>query len=113
MAPHNARGSLNIMFQLAVTIGILAAQLINYGTQARGAWGSGSLRLDVGAEWNGKPDPQQLTPCSAWGGCGARALCALTHPRHRPRPPPKQPCSTCAPTAGACRWRWAPCPRCC
>lgn len=33
MAPHNARGSLNIMFQLAVTIGILAAQLINYGTQ--------------------------------------------------------------------------------
>ncbi|GBF88955.1 sugar transport protein [Raphidocelis subcapitata] len=33
MAPHTARGSLNIMFQLAVTIGILAAQLINYGTQ--------------------------------------------------------------------------------
>ncbi|KAI8470525.1 MAG: general substrate transporter [Monoraphidium minutum] len=33
MAPHKARGSLNIMFQLAVTIGILGAQLINYGTQ--------------------------------------------------------------------------------
>lgn len=33
MAPHHARGSLNIMFQLAVTIGILGAQLINYGTQ--------------------------------------------------------------------------------
>ncbi len=32
MAPHNLRGALNIMFQLAVTIGIFAAQLINYGT---------------------------------------------------------------------------------
>lgn len=50
MAPHNRRGSLNIMFQLAVTIGILAAQLINYGTQylrpygelgAVGGWGGG------------------------------------------------------------------------
>lgn len=27
MAPHQARGSLNIMFQLAVTLGILAAQV--------------------------------------------------------------------------------------
>lgn len=33
MAPFKLRGALNIMFQLAVTIGILAAQLINYGTQ--------------------------------------------------------------------------------
>lgn len=33
MAPYNIRGALNIMFQLAVTIGILGAQLINYGTQ--------------------------------------------------------------------------------
>lgn len=33
MAPFRLRGALNIMFQLAVTIGILAAQLINYGTQ--------------------------------------------------------------------------------
>eukprot|EP00878_Enallax_costatus_P003747 GHUV01003963.1.p1 GENE.GHUV01003963.1~~GHUV01003963.1.p1 ORF type:complete len:430 (+),score=129.74 GHUV01003963.1:238-1527(+) len=33
MAPFNLRGALNIMFQLAVTVGILAAQLINYGTQ--------------------------------------------------------------------------------
>ena len=32
MAPHSIRGALNIMFQLAVTIGIFAAQLINYGT---------------------------------------------------------------------------------
>jgi MFS transporter, SP family, sugar:H+ symporter len=32
MAPFKMRGALNIMFQLAVTIGILAAQLINYGT---------------------------------------------------------------------------------
>ena len=32
MAPHSIRGALNIMFQLAVTIGIFAAQMINYGT---------------------------------------------------------------------------------
>jgi len=32
MAPHNIRGALNIMFQLAVTIGIFGAQLINYIT---------------------------------------------------------------------------------
>jgi hypothetical protein len=36
MAPYNLRGALNILFQLAVTIGIFAAQLINYGTQVRG-----------------------------------------------------------------------------
>ena len=33
MAPPHMRGALNILFQLSVTIGILAAQLINYGTQ--------------------------------------------------------------------------------
>jgi sugar porter (SP) family MFS transporter len=32
MAPHSVRGALNIMFQLAVTIGIFSAQMINYGT---------------------------------------------------------------------------------
>ncbi|GAX75106.1 hypothetical protein CEUSTIGMA_g2550.t1 [Chlamydomonas eustigma] len=32
MAPHNIRGALNVMFQLAVTIGIFAAQGINFGT---------------------------------------------------------------------------------
>lgn len=37
MAPYNLRGALNIMFQLAVTIGIFAAQLINYGVQVREA----------------------------------------------------------------------------
>jgi hypothetical protein len=31
MAPAHLRGALNILFQLSVTIGILAAQLINYG----------------------------------------------------------------------------------
>lgn len=30
-APYKYRGALNMMFQLAVTCGILAAQLINYG----------------------------------------------------------------------------------
>jgi sugar porter (SP) family MFS transporter len=32
MAPAHLRGALNIMFQMATTIGILAANLINYGT---------------------------------------------------------------------------------
>ena len=32
MAPHNVRGALNLCFQMAVTIGIFAAQMINYGT---------------------------------------------------------------------------------
>jgi hypothetical protein len=35
MAPFNARGSLNIMFQLAVTIGILGAQV---GAGHVGVW---------------------------------------------------------------------------
>jgi hypothetical protein len=39
MAPFNLRGALNIMFQLAVTIGILGAQLINFGTQHIKPWG--------------------------------------------------------------------------
>ena len=34
MAPAHLRGALNILFQLSVTIGILAAQLINYGAQS-------------------------------------------------------------------------------
>ena len=33
IAPPQLRGALNIMFQLSVTIGILAAQLINYGAE--------------------------------------------------------------------------------
>ena len=32
LAPHHLRGALNILFQLAVTLGIFGAQLINYGT---------------------------------------------------------------------------------
>eukprot|EP00879_Flechtneria_rotunda_P017824 GHRR01018683.1.p1 GENE.GHRR01018683.1~~GHRR01018683.1.p1 ORF type:complete len:512 (-),score=124.08 GHRR01018683.1:93-1628(-) len=39
MAPYQLRGALNILFQLAVTIGIFAAQLINYGTQNIYPWG--------------------------------------------------------------------------
>jgi len=39
MAPYNIRGALNIMFQLAVTIGILGAQLINFGTQRIPSYG--------------------------------------------------------------------------
>lgn len=39
VAPYNLRGAMNILFQMAVTIGILAAQLINYGTQYLHPWG--------------------------------------------------------------------------
>lgn len=40
MAPPNIRGALNIGFQMAITIGILAAGLINYGTaKIEGGWG--------------------------------------------------------------------------
>merc|ERR1712226_73789 len=40
MAPAKLRGALNIGFQMAITIGILAASLINYGTaKIEGGWG--------------------------------------------------------------------------
>lgn len=45
MAPARLRGGLNIMFQLATTIGILAASLINYGTAKVHPWG---WRLSLG-----------------------------------------------------------------
>lgn len=44
MAPYKLRGTLNILFQLAVTIGILAAQLINFGTKDM----DGGWRLSLG-----------------------------------------------------------------
>lgn len=40
MAPAQLRGALNIGFQLAITIGILVANLVNYGTnQIKGGYG--------------------------------------------------------------------------
>lgn len=40
MAPAKLRGRLNIAFQLMITIGIFAANLINYGTASiKGGWG--------------------------------------------------------------------------
>jgi hypothetical protein len=50
MAPFNLRGALNIMFQLAVTVGILGAQLINFGTQHIKPWG---WRLRWGSKGRG------------------------------------------------------------
>lgn len=44
MAPFRHRGSMNILFQLCTTIGILAAQLINYAVQD---WANG-WRLSLG-----------------------------------------------------------------
>jgi sugar porter (SP) family MFS transporter len=45
MAPYKLRGALNVLFQLSITIGILVAQLINYGTQYIPEWG---WRLSLG-----------------------------------------------------------------
>ncbi|KAK3031636.1 hypothetical protein RJ639_037384 [Escallonia herrerae] len=40
MAPYKHRGKLNICFQLSITIGILLANLVNYGTaHISGGWG--------------------------------------------------------------------------
>ncbi|GER41541.1 major facilitator superfamily protein [Striga asiatica] len=58
MAPHKLRGALNIGFQMAITIGIFAANLVNYGTakMASNGWrvslalaGAPALVMTVGA----------------------------------------------------------------
>ncbi|KAL7142732.1 hypothetical protein ABFS83_08G143700 [Erythranthe nasuta] len=46
MAPYKFRGALNIGFQLSITIGILAASILNYGfAKIKGGWG---WRLSLG-----------------------------------------------------------------
>jgi MFS transporter, SP family, sugar:H+ symporter len=45
MAPAHLRGGLNMMFQLATTLGIFTANMINYGTQHLHSWG---WRLSLG-----------------------------------------------------------------
>lgn len=45
MAPTHIRGGLNMMFQLATTLGIFTANMINYGTQNLKPWG---WRLSLG-----------------------------------------------------------------
>lgn len=46
MAPYKYRGALNIGFQLSITIGILAANILNYGfSKIKGGWG---WRLSLG-----------------------------------------------------------------
>ena len=39
MAPPHWRGGLNMLFQLATTVGIFCANLVNYGTQHIQGWG--------------------------------------------------------------------------
>ena len=39
MSPSRYRGALNIMFQMATTLGILAGQLVNFGVQNIQPWG--------------------------------------------------------------------------
>ncbi|RRT48368.1 hypothetical protein B296_00023044 [Ensete ventricosum] len=45
MAPAHLRGGLNMMFQLATTLGIFSANMINYGTEKIKPWG---WRLSLG-----------------------------------------------------------------
>ncbi|KAG6628126.1 sugar transport protein 7-like isoform X2 [Carya illinoinensis] len=45
MAPTHLRGGLNMLFQLATTLGIFTANMINYGTQKLQPWG---WRLSIG-----------------------------------------------------------------
>ena len=45
MAPAHLRGALNMMFQLATTLGIFTANMVNYGTQKLDNWG---WRLSLG-----------------------------------------------------------------
>lgn len=45
MAPAHLRGALNMMFQLATTLGIFTANMINYGTEKLQPWG---WRLSLG-----------------------------------------------------------------
>lgn len=45
MAPRHLRGALNMMFQLATTLGIFTANMINYGTEKLNPWG---WRLSLG-----------------------------------------------------------------
>ncbi|KAK4781321.1 hypothetical protein SAY87_017427 [Trapa incisa] len=45
MAPAHLRGALNMMFQLATTLGIFTANMINYGTEKLRPWG---WRLSLG-----------------------------------------------------------------
>lgn len=45
MAPTHLRGGLNMMFQLATTLGIFSANMINYGTEKLQPWG---WRLSLG-----------------------------------------------------------------
>ncbi|KAG9456238.1 hypothetical protein H6P81_000746 [Aristolochia fimbriata] len=45
MAPAHLRGALNMMFQLATTLGIFTANMINYGTEKIQPWG---WRLSLG-----------------------------------------------------------------
>lgn len=45
MAPTHLRGGLNMMFQLATTLGIFTANMINYGTERLHPWG---WRLSLG-----------------------------------------------------------------
>ncbi|CAN1166595.1 Sugar transport protein 7 [Linum perenne] len=45
MAPTHLRGALNMLFQLATTLGIFLANMVNYGTQKLEPWG---WRLSLG-----------------------------------------------------------------
>jgi MFS family permease len=60
MAPYQYRGGLNVCFQLCITIGILIAQLVNYGVQD---WDEGWVHAARGC-----------SVCSTWTGCMAHIV---------------------------------------
>lgn len=70
MAPSKYRGAMNILFQLATTIGVLVAQLVNYGRPGcRGFVGLGCHFLCLRVEIRG----MALMPCAF--------ICSAAHPR--------------------------------
>ncbi|CAL9099400.1 unnamed protein product [Musa acuminata var. zebrina] len=61
MAPAHLRGALNMMFQLATTLGIFSANMINYGTEKIKPWDGASPGAGGGArasdDHRGPPPP--------------------------------------------------------
>ncbi|KAI4984400.1 hypothetical protein ZWY2020_010332 [Hordeum vulgare] len=90
MAPAKMRGMLNISFQLMITVGILAANLINYFTaKIAGGWG---WRISLGlaavpalimAGGSLPPRHAKLARRTRQGGGARHAPPHPWHPRHR------------------------------
>jgi len=83
------------VLQLAVTIGILAAQLINYGTQHIKPYG---WRIRCDSPLSHMQGHTLQSHIAAWCGCRAMLCQALTHPPHTSRSTSLHhhvPCNSC------------------